>query len=249
MAPRPHAFGQGVRAGRSGRSGLGGADGSLAPQVGAGYLSCEVRTRLDQTTRGSASIGFAVRCVVRVLSALAVLLVLALPGGKAAAATPTAAQAPSARHLNFANHFGFGFGFGFGFTGEEDGACEDGVEPRELLECGAQIEATLDEPLVITLLRMLDVRLPEDVCTELLADIWSQQVCIVGSRECGKMNAGTPPPAPHEWVSSSASGHSSCAGLGLSAEAVRRLGFADRTRPFASRDVQPPVPPPRLSGH
>lgn len=190
---------------------------------------------LDQTrpTRAATIMGLA----ARLLGAMVVLLALALPGGKASAAAPTpAASNPAPRDLAWAA------------SHDEDGACEE-VEPQELLECGSQIEATLDEPLVISLLRMLEVRLTADACTELLADVWSQQICIVGSRECGKLNAGAPPPLPHEWVSSSSSGHSSCADLGLSAEAVRRLGFAEHTHPFVSRDLAPPVPPPRLSGH
>lgn len=170
--------------------------------------------------------------VLRLLGALAVLVLLALPKGEAAAAPN-----PSARDKAPVAH-----------PGDEEGACEE-IEPEEILECGAQFEPTLDEPLVISLMRSLGVRTTKDRCEELLADVWAQQVCTATSRECGKMNAGAPPAPPHEWVSSSATGHSSWSNLDVTAEAVRRLAFADRTRNFDSRDLQPPVPPPRRSGH
>lgn len=181
--------------------------------------------------------------VLHILGAIAVLLLLALPTGKAAASVGSAgSHAPRDASRDA------GRDWALAWSGEEEGACEE-AEPQELLECGAQIEETLDEPLVISLLRALDVRLTEDACHELLEDVWAQQVCIAGSRECGKMNAGAPLPPPHEWVSSTSNGHSGFASLDLSAVAVRRLGFADGARPFASLDLQPPVPPPRLAGH
>jgi hypothetical protein len=178
----------------------------------------------------------ALHIVMRSLAALLVLLLLA-PKGEAAVAPAPIVREKAPVQLAFDVDIE-----------DEDGACEES-EPQELLECDPQVEATLDEPLVISLLRALDVRLTEAACEELLADIWAQQVCVAGSRECGKMNAAAPPPVPHEWVSSSASGHSCWASLGLPAEAVSRLSFGDGARAFSSRDLQPPVPPPRLSGH
>jgi hypothetical protein len=127
---------------------------------------------------------------------------------------------------------------------DEDGACEE-IEPQELLECGAQYDDMLDQPLVLSLLRALGVRLSADACDELLADLWAQQICEAGSLECRKMNAGAPPGPPTKLVSGSASGHASWADRpGLDASASR-LAFADQARTFDSRDLQPPVPPPR----
>jgi hypothetical protein len=184
------------------------------------------------------------RVVLRMLGVVTVLLLLALPKGEAAAAS-----GPAARELALGGLALGGLASGHGAThADEDGACEE-VEPQELLECGAQYDDMLDQPIVLSLLRELGIRLTAATCQELLEDVWAQQVCEAGSIECGKMNAGAPPGPPLEWVSSSASGHSSWASSELSGASSSKLAFADRARAFDSRELQPPVPPPRCSGH
>lgn len=169
--------------------------------------------------------------MLRMLGVLSVLLLLALPKGEVAAA-----PSPVARDLALANLAGS--------HADEDGACEE-IEPQELLECGAQYDDMLDQPIVLSLLRALGVRITEDACHDLLADLWSEQVCEVGSLDCGRMNAGAPPGAPIELVWSSASGHSSWANQPGIGAPQRRLAFGQRRLAFDSRDLQPPVPPPR----
>jgi hypothetical protein len=171
---------------------------------------------------------------------LAVLVTL--PGARAAAA-PTVASAALVRDLDVHQ-----LGLDLAAQADEDGACEE-VEPQELLECGSQYADMLDAPLVVALLRALDVRLTEAACDELLADLWAQQMCVAGSLQCGKLNAGAPPGAPPKLTSSSASGNSHWVnGLG-DLSTVQSIAFAETTRVLDSRDLQPPVPPPRLSGH
>jgi hypothetical protein len=130
----------------------------------------------------------------------------------------------------------------------EDGACgdEDEESYEELIDCGADLDAHLDEPWTIALLRTTEVRMTAQQCEELLADIWSQQSCSASGRECGKLNAGGVQPSGLELVSSSASGHASLAADGLDAASARRLGWpADELMPKL-RDLLPPVPPPKL---
>jgi hypothetical protein len=178
--------------------------------------------------------------ILQVAGVVCMLWLLTLPRAQAAAA-PT----PVAREVANLGNLGSNLG---NPAMDEEGACEE-IEPQELLECGSQYDDMLDAPLVLSLLRALDVGLTEEACDELLADLWSQQVCAAGSVECGKLNAGAPPGPPPKLGSSSASACSrwpDSLGLGLSTEG--RLGHADRTHAFTSRDLQPPVPPPRLSG-
>jgi hypothetical protein len=171
--------------------------------------------------------------MLRMLGVLTVLVLLALPRGEAAAAPTPVARDLAARDLGTSIHT------------DEDGACEE-IEPQELLECGAQYDDMLDQPIVLSLLRALGVRLSADTCNELLADLWAEQICEVGSLDCGKMNAAGPPGPPLEMVSGSSSGHSSWASSSLSAMSGKGLSaFADQTVAFGSRDLQPPVPPPR----
>jgi hypothetical protein len=168
------------------------------------------------------------------LGVLTVLMLFALPRSEAAAA-PT----PVARDLSAAGHLP-------GAHADEDGACEE-VEPQELLECGSQYDDMLDQPIVLSLLRALGVRLTADACDELLADLWAKEVCEIGSLDCGRMNQGAPPGRPLELISGSSSGHSSWA-HSLAMPTLDMSGmsaFADRASAFDSRDLQPPVPPPR----
>jgi hypothetical protein len=177
------------------------------------------------------------RAVLRMVGILTVFVMLALPKGEAAA------SAPAGRVLDRELALG-----GSELHADEDGACEE-IEPQELLECGAQYDDMLDQPLVLSLLRTLGIRLTADTCSELLSDLWAQQICEVGSIDCGKMNAGAPPGPPSKLLAGSASGHSSWATSGVPDTSSTRLALGDRTRAFDSRDLQPPVPPPRCSGH
>jgi hypothetical protein len=197
-----------------------------------------VRMRLQQlratrTARWAGSTGLQ-RFGLQLLGMFSVLAVLlTLPRAEAAAASPAVARSLDMRDL--VGH-------------PEDGACEE-IEPQELLECGSQYADMLDAPLVVSLLRALDVHLPEAVCDELLADLWAQQVCVAGSIQCGKLDAGAPPGAPPKLGSSSSTGNSNWASSGMGLSAVQPLAYAETTRVFGSRDLQPPVPPPRRSGH
>jgi hypothetical protein len=178
--------------------------------------------------------------MLRVLGVLTLFVMLVLPRGEAAAA-PT----PVARDLAALGDRAT-LGERAGGHANEDGACEE-IEPQELLECGAQYDDMLDQPIVLSLLRALGVRISADACDELLADLWAQQVCEAGSLECGKLNAGALPGPPSKLVSGSASGHSSLANS-LSMRGMPGMclsAFADRACAFDSRDLQPPVPPPR----
>lgn len=198
--------------------------------------------RLEQL-RASRTGQLAGLAMLRMLGVLGILLVLVLPRGEAAAAPTPVAQdlgaSDRAQQLAAGAHV------------DEDGACEEVDEPQELLECGEQYDDMLDQPIVLSLLRALGVRITEEACDELLADLWSQQVCEAGSLDCGKMNALPLPGPPSKLVWGSASGHASWASsFGMpDAGSSAKLAFADRTRSFDSRDLQPPVPPPRRSGH
>jgi hypothetical protein len=166
------------------------------------------------------------RLLGRVLGALVVLMALALPRTQAEAA-PAAPSPTPAVHL------------------EDGGACGE-AEQEELVDCGARLERSLGEPVVLSLLRTLEVRMSERACNALLEDIWSQQQCAADGRECGKMNSGAPPGAPPKLASSSSSARSSMAGLGLGGDPARRLGPEAKQRAPKSRDLQPPLPPPKL---
>lgn len=193
-------------------------------------------------------IGFRQRPVLaialRVLGAALILASLVFPrAGAQAAQTPTVVNtSTSAAHSR-------GFSTS-AITDDDGGAC--GEDPQvESIDCGAkldELDERLDEPFAIALLRTFELQMSEQACTELLADIWSQQSCEAQGRECGKMNSGTPPgPAP-KLASSSSSAQSIWAGLGLGDAAPQGFGRSDVQGPN-SRDLQPPVPPPRLLGH
>jgi hypothetical protein len=130
---------------------------------------------------------------------------------------------------------------------DEGGACgEDEESYEELIDCGSDLEARLDEPWAIALLRTTEVRMTAHQCEELLADIWSQQSCSASGRECGKLNAGGVQPSGLEIASSSASGHVSLVVHGIDAAVARRLGRPADERMPKLRDLLPPVPPPKL---
>ena len=177
---------------------------------------------------------------LRVLGAAVILVALVFPRvGAQAATTPEQAKpiASAAAHTAGAD--------------DEGGACGEDLQ-EESIDCGARLDEMdqrLDEPFSIALLRTVELHMSEQACTELLADIWSQQSCEAQGRECGKMNSGAPPgPAP-KLASSSSSAQSIWAGLGLGGASSNRLGRGTKVRGPNSRDLQPPVPPPRLLGH
>ncbi|PRQ04960.1 hypothetical protein [Enhygromyxa salina] len=191
---------------------------------------------------------------LRVLGAALILVALVFPRAEARAGQASASPTAGAPQLNL---------------GEDGGEC--GEDPQvETIDCGdklAQMDRRLDEPLVITLLRAVArptsnestdsssltdssmFNMSERACTELLIDIWSQESCAAQSRECGKINTGAPPgPAP-KLASSSSSAQSFLAGLALGGAAARRLGRHVSVAGPSSRDLEPPVPPPRLPSH
>lgn len=140
-----------------------------------------------------------------------------------------------------------------GSFADEGGSCGDdslpGKDGEELFDCGSQLEARLGEPLVIALLRSTEVRTTKQKCEELLADIWSEQSCSADGRDCGKLVPGAPVGPGPELVSSSSSAHSSFASLGFGAASSRRLALPTDDRLPKPRDLQPPVPPPKLPVH
>lgn len=131
---------------------------------------------------------------------------------------------------------------------EDDGACGEEQETyyEELVDCGAELDAKLDEPLAIALLRTTEVRMTSQQCEELLADIWSRQSCTIAGRECGKLFAGGVAAPGLELVSSSASGHVSALADGMDPAQVRRLARPLDQRMPKLPDLSPPVPPPKL---
>ena len=189
---------------------------------------------------------------LRVLGAALILASLVIPRAGAQAA-------PAAAPVSVAV-LGIGIGMPMPMPGmpmsipgpSDDGdAC--GEDPQEeSLDCSAMldgVEPRLDEPFAIALLRTVELYMSERACTQLLADIWSQQSCQAQGRDCGKINSGAPPgPAP-KLASSSASAQSIWAGLGVGRADVRRHARGTNVRGPTSRDLQPPVPPPRLLGH
>lgn len=165
---------------------------------------------------------------LRLLGSLLILAGLLIPQGSAeAAGAPTHRAAVADR------------------SGDGGGACGE-TEQEELVDCGASLERALGEPFAIALLRELEVRMSEQSCTELLFDIWSQQICEGQGRECGKMNSGTPPGPSPRLASSSSSARSSWASHDLGPEPVRDLDRGVGPRGPSSRDIEPPVPPPKL---
>jgi hypothetical protein len=182
---------------------------------------------------------------LRVLGAALILASLVFPraGAQASGGTTGATAGPASVTVQAT--------VVLGSTDDDGGAC--GEDPQvESLDCSDMLDGMdqrLDEPFAIALLRTVELYMSEQACTQLLADIWSQQSCQAQGRDCGKMNSGAPPgPAP-KLASSSASAQSIWAGLGLGHADIRRHRRGTNVRGPTSRDLQPPVPPPRLLGH
>lgn len=132
---------------------------------------------------------------------------------------------------------------------EEGGACGEDEASEELIDCGAELDARLDEPFAIALLRNTKVRTTKQQCEELLADIWARQTCSAEARECGQMLPAAPPGPGPKLASSSSSARSTFAVLGLAGPSVERLGPPSDERLPKLRDLAPPVPPPKLPAH
>ncbi|KIG15007.1 hypothetical protein DB30_06039 [Enhygromyxa salina] len=181
------------------------------------------------------------------LGAALILVSLVFPRASAQAAKPSSAAAPShSASMRPALPI---------LVSEDDGG-ECGADPQvETIDCGdklAHMEPRIDEPFIMTLLRAVELQssnMSEQACTELLTDIWSQESCSAQSGECGNMNTGTPPAPAPKLASSSSSAQSIWSGLGLGGAGSRRLGRHANVRHPSSRDLQPPVPPPRILGH
>jgi hypothetical protein len=131
-------------------------------------------------------------------------------------------------------------------TLDESGECGTVEEQEELVDCGAWARPHLDEPGLITMLRAVVVRVTRHQCVDILSDIWADERCQAEGRECGKMLPHAPPPPAPKLASASAFGESRWASHEIDPEAGRRLGPRAEPRPLASRDLRPPVPPPRV---
>ena len=170
---------------------------------------------------------------LRTLAAMLMLVALLLPQGKAEASVEAVSKA---RELVGP------------MVAEEGGSCgeseehADGTKVR--VDCGAQRRATIDEPLLVSLMRQLGVEMERDTCEELLRDIYSELSCEGRGPDCGQLDAGTPPPPSPKLAAGSSSAHSTISSLELGEDAGRDA-LAATARPLSSRDLQPPVPPPR----
>ena len=129
-------------------------------------------------------------------------------------------------------------------SNEDGGSCGE-AEEVETVTCGAATERRFDEPLAVTLMREAGLELSAEMCHDLLDDFWAEQTCVGSAADCGEMNNAAPPSPGPKLASSSTSAQVAWAGLDLGQARLRGL-LAGREHSFASRDLQPPVPPPRL---
>jgi hypothetical protein len=174
------------------------------------------------------------RAIGGTIGAMLILVALLVPGLVSASTPVEQPKAPIAEAHHWASNW-------------DGGACgEDEEDFEELIDCGAELDVRLDEPLAIALLRTTEVRMTAQQCEELLADIWSRQSCSASGRECGKLFAGGVVAPGLEIVSSSASGHLTFGGDALAGAQGRRLARPSDERMPKLRDLLPPVPPPRL---
>lgn len=195
-----------------------------------------MRPALQHRLSRTGALGRPLSLLLRLAGAVVVLLALTMPRSGLEAAPPRVVDGASS--------------LGQHAYDEDGGACGEADEEQELIECGAKLEQTLDEPLLIALMRTLEVHMSEQACTELLVDLWSEQTtCQAEGRECGKMNSGAPPGPPPKLASSSSSAQSSWASLGLRGGASGTLELDGEVRALDSRDLQPPDPPPKLGAH
>jgi hypothetical protein len=177
---------------------------------------------------------------LQVLGAVLLLVALVFPQAAAEAATTPSVVKRLATTTTISGH-----------DDDDGGACGEDLQ-EESINCSGwldDMDQRIDEPFSITLLRTVELHMTERACTELLTDIWSRESCEAQGRECGKINTGAPPPPAPKLASSSSSAQSIWAGLGLGGAATRRLARGTDVRGPSSRDLQPPVPPPRLLGH
>lgn len=195
-------------------------------------IACEANVRSACTLRPV--LASALRLIPPLVGALLILLGLLAPD--LASALGTKPDLQPAPQVAVQEHEYDG-----GACGEDD---EESFE--ELIDCGANLDAHLDEPWAIALLRTHEVRMTSQQCEELLADIWSQQRCSAGGSECGKLLAGSVQPTGLEIVSSSATGHVGLGSHDLDGASARRLARPADQRMPKLRDLLPPVPPPKL---
>lgn len=181
-----------------------------------------------------------VAIALRVLGVALILIALVFPRA-GAAAKPTSGAALALPGAS-----------GTAVSHDDGGACGEDPQQEESINCSEwldEIDQRIDEPFSIALLRTVELHMTERACTELLTDIWARESCEAQGRDCGKINTGAPPgPAP-KLASSSSSAQSSWAGLGLGGAGSARFVRSENVRGPSSRDLQPPVPPPRLLGH
>lgn len=131
----------------------------------------------------------------------------------------------------------------------DGGACGDDEDHEELIDCGAELDALLDEAFGVSRSRSITLRTTREQCEELLADIWARQICSAGARDCGKVLPAAPPGPGPKLASSSSSARSTVLVLGFDSPPVRRLGPPVDERLPKLRDLAPPVPPPKLPAH
>lgn len=167
---------------------------------------------------------------LRLLGSILILAGLLIPRGSAQAAGLGSGQAVPAAQA--------------AASLDEGGSCGE-TEDEAIVDCGAGLDRAFDEPFTIKLLRDLDVRMNSRQCTDLLLDIWSQEICAGEGRDCGKMNSSAPPGPGPKLASGSSSAQSGWATLDLGEPSARGLGSAEIRAPI-SRDIEPPVPPPKL---
>lgn len=173
-----------------------------------------------------------VALTLRALAAMLMLVALLLPQGKAEASVAVSKTRALAGPA----------------TAEEGGSCGESEEHADgaqvWVDCGAQRRASIDEPILVSLMRQLGVEMERDTCEELLRDIYSELSCEGRGPDCGQLDAGTPPPPSPKLAAGSSSAQSRIFSLELGEDAGRDA-LAVVARPLSSRDLQPPVPPPR----
>lgn len=127
---------------------------------------------------------------------------------------------------------------------DEGGSCGENEEPELVIDCGAQLDRSYDEPMVIGLLRELGLEMDREACDELLRDIYADLSCEGRGPDCGQLHSGAPPAPGPKLGMGSASAQSTFTELELGADQGRRRAL-ERGRPLRSRSFQPPVPPPQ----
>lgn len=135
----------------------------------------------------------------------------------------------------------------YAFDADEGGSCGESEEPEsetKIVDCGAQREARFDEPILISLMRQIGIEMDHQSCEALLRDIYAELSCEGRGPDCGQLSNGMPPGPGPKLAAGSSSARSTLSSLELGEDAGRDA-LASAVRPLSSRDLQPPVPPPR----